>query len=49
MLNISKAFSSFSVNDIQKAGDFMAKHWGSNFPAVRKAPWWCPFPAAPKL
>jgi hypothetical protein len=49
MLNTSKAFSSFSVNDSQKARNFMAKRWGSNFPAVRKVPWLCPFPEAPKL
>ena len=52
MLNISKAFSSFAVNDIQKAKEFYGKTLGlelSSFRAVRKAPWLCPFPAAPKL
>jgi hypothetical protein len=39
MLNISKAFSSFSVNDIQKAKEFYGKTLGlelSSGPEVRR-------------
>jgi hypothetical protein len=46
MLNPSKAFSSFSVNDIQKAGNFMARRWRLKFRAVRRARWLCRWPVA---
>jgi len=49
MLNTSKAFSSFSVNDIQRAREFYGKTLGLELSAVRKAPWLYHFPAAPKL
>ena len=37
MLNTKKAFSSFSVDDIQKAKEFRARPPDWNCPAVRKA------------
>ena len=49
MLNISKAFSSFSVNDIQKAREFYGKTLGLELPSGPGSTLSCPFPAAPKL
>lgn len=49
MLNTNKAFSSFSVNDIQKARNSMVRRLDSNFPAGRRAPLLYRSPAALKL
>ena len=49
MLNRNAAFSSFSVNDIQKAREFYGGRSGSNFPAVRKVSLLSHSPAPPKL
>jgi catechol 2,3-dioxygenase-like lactoylglutathione lyase family enzyme len=48
MLKISKAFSSFSVNDIQKAREFYGKTLGLELSSGPEGAL-CPFPAAPKL
>ena len=49
MLNNSKAFTSFSVNDIQKAREFYGKTLGLELSSGPEGTWLCPFPAAPKL
>jgi catechol 2,3-dioxygenase-like lactoylglutathione lyase family enzyme len=49
MLDTSKAFSSFSVNDIQKAREFYGKTLGLELPAARKPLWLYRFPAVPKF
>jgi len=48
MLNISKAFSSFSVNDIQKAREFYGKTLGLELSNGPEGTLVVPFPAAPK-
>jgi catechol 2,3-dioxygenase-like lactoylglutathione lyase family enzyme len=49
MLNINKAFSSFSVNDIQKAREFYGKTLGLELSSGPEGTLVCPDPAAPKL
>jgi hypothetical protein len=49
MLNARKAFSSFSVNDIQKAREFYGKTLELELSSGPKAPWLCPFRVALKL
>jgi len=49
MLDISKAFSSFSVNDIQKAREFYGKTLGLELSSGPEGTLVVPFPEAPKL
>jgi extradiol dioxygenase family protein len=49
MLNISKAFNSFSVNDIQKAREFYGKTLGLELSSGPEGTLVMPSPAAPRL
>jgi catechol 2,3-dioxygenase-like lactoylglutathione lyase family enzyme len=49
MLNVSKAFSSFSVNDIEKAKEFYGKTLGLEIAGGPEGTVLLPFPAASKL
>jgi hypothetical protein len=49
MLNISKAFRSFSVNHIQKAKEFYDKTVGLELFSGPEGTQVVPFPAGPKL
>ena len=46
MLNTKKAFSSFSVNDIQKAREFYSQTLGLELSSGSEGTWLCPFQAA---
>jgi catechol 2,3-dioxygenase-like lactoylglutathione lyase family enzyme len=48
MLNTNKAFSSFSVNDIQKAKEFYSKTPGLQVAGGPEGPWLCHCLAAPR-